>query len=211
MSMNLLKIKFLLLLALFSYSCTKAPVIETQVLLSKDNILKNVEVSNPPICMIKSKGVFFYENRFNRAKFKGTIHKTCESEVTINVLGMFGQVYAQAVYNGTELEVIKDDENITEEYSIFFNEKQISQLIKVLNIPFVLPDETFNMRITEKGYFFKKANTSVLVNQNFKIVRIRENDIAIRYGYDANLLKEIEYKDATQMFNIKLSNPDFNN
>jgi len=209
--MKLLRINFLFLVVILTYSCTKSPVIETQSILTKNDVLIHVYETNPSICMIKSRGIFFYENRFNRIKFKGTIHKTCESNVTINVLGMFGQVYIQATYDGSNFNVIKDDKDISEEYSSFFNEEQIRQLVKLLNIPAILPDDSFFMQAVDGYYFFEKGDKSIFVNKSFKIERIRKKDIVINYYYDSDTLKEIEYTDAGQMFDIKLNNPDFGN
>jgi len=205
--MNILRLISVIVVFVFVANCAvKAPRPDKIQKISKEEALRNVRESTPEFCKLKSKGVFSYEDRFSRVKFKGTIIKTCDGKLKMNVLGMFGQVYLEATYNGDTLEIIKEGKDISSRYESFFSEEQIAHLVKLLNVPLLLPDEDFRFDIFASYYVFSKNDTVIYADADFNIVRIRRGMEAVEYKYENNKLDLLKYNGTDQMFAMQLYN-----
>jgi len=205
--MNILKLISVIVVSSFLANCAvKAPRLDKIQKISKEEALKNVRESTPQFCKLKSKGVFSYEDRFSRVKFKGTVIKTCDGKLEMNVLGMFGQVYLVAKYNGDTLKIMKEGKDISSRYDSFFSEKQIAHLVKLLNVPLLMPDKGFHFDIFASYYVFSKKDTVIYADADFNIVRIRRGTEAVEYEYENGKLGLLEYNGTDQMFKIQLYN-----
>jgi len=205
--MTILRLISIISALFFLANCAvKTPQVDIIQKISKEEALRNVRKSTPDFCKLKSKGVFSYEDRFNRLKFKGTVIKTCDGKLKMNVLGMFGQVYLQAKYNGQNLEILKEGKDISKRYESFFSEEQIEHLVKLLNVPLLMPDEDFRFDIFANYYVFSKQDAVIYADEDFNIVRIRRGTEAVEYKYENNKLGLLEYNGTDQMFKMELNN-----
>ncbi|TYB34105.1 MAG: hypothetical protein FXF49_02930 [Flexistipes sinusarabici] len=205
--MNILRLISVIVVLFFVANCAvKAPHPDKIQKISKEEALRNVREFTPEFCRLKSKGVFSYEDRFSKVKFKGTIVKTCDGKLKMNVLGMFGQVYLEAIYDGNTLEIMKKGEDISSRYDSFFSEKKVAHLVKLLNVPLLMPYEDYRFDIFASHYVFSKNNTVIYADADFNIVRIRRGTEAVEYKYENNKLVSLEYDGTDQMFKIQLNN-----
>lgn len=207
MWMNLLRLISAIVVLLFLANCAvKPPQVKKIRKLPKNEAVSKIKESTPELCNLKSKGVFSYEDRFSKVKFKGTIKKTCSGKLEMNVLGMFGQVYMVAKYNGENLKILKEGEDISSRYESFFSKKKIANLVKFLNVPLLMPAEDFRFEIFGGFYVFSKDDTVIYADPDFNIVRIRRGRQAVEYEYEKNKLVLLEFNDTDQMFKMKLYN-----
>lgn len=205
--MHILKLISVIVVSFFLANCAvKAPQMDKIQKISKEEALRNVKKSTPEFCKLKSKGVFSYEDRFSKVKFKGTVIKTCDGKLEMNVLGMFGQVYLVAKYNGDTLKIIKEGKDISSRYDSFFSEEQVAHLVKLLNVPLLMPDEDFRFDIFASYYVFSKNDTVIYADADFNIVRIRRGTEAVEYKYENGKLGLLEYNGTDQMFKMELYN-----
>lgn len=205
--MNRYGLIFAAALLILLTACARKPLKEIDRKIPKNVVIENIYKKNPLMCRIKSKGVFFYEDRFNKVKFKGTLLKTCDKKLEMNVLGMFSQIYAQAVYENGNLEIIKDEKDISDKYKHFFKKDQIRKLINILNIPLIRPDKDFDYEVFSGFYIFTGNDTVIYADPSYRIVRIRKNDMAINYSYNKGKLADFKYRDSRQTFSIKFREP----
>ncbi|HCW92394.1 MAG TPA: hypothetical protein DHM44_01795 [Flexistipes sinusarabici] len=205
--MNILRLISAIVVLFFTVNCAvKTPQLNKTQKISKEEAVSNVRKLTPEFCRLKSKGVFSYEDRFSKVKFKGTIVKTCEGKLKMNVLGMFGQVYLEAIYDGNTLEIMKEGEDISSRYDSFFSEEKVAHLVKLLNVPLLMPDEDFRFDIFANHYVFSKNDIVIYADADFDIVRIRRGTEAVEYKYGEDKLEMLEYNGAEQMFKMQLYN-----
>lgn len=179
----LLKSKVILfVLSLFFISCSKK--IQVNYPVSKSDVIEKVIENNEMVCEIKRKGVFAYEDRFNRVKFKGLLVKDCEDRFSLTVLGAFNQPAIIVSGDRAELKVEKSDVENPEKYLEIFNKGDIKLILLILNYPLILPDESYIMTVDGNNYNFSKGEISIFVNENYKISRIKTKFTTIDYDYD---------------------------
>lgn len=188
-----------LILVVF-YGCVKKiklePVKDPLVVLAK------VSSENQKICEYNRKGVFYYEDRFNRVKFKGYLKKQCNDDFYLAVLGGFNQQVMEVKGSKENVEITSSQIKDTKSYMGLFNKNNISSILKVLNYPYVLPDEGFSFSYTEDTYIFSKDTTQIFVGADFKIKRIKDGTSEIYYTYD-EILKQIEMKNTDIMMSVR--------
>lgn len=178
----LLKSKVILfVLFLFFTSCSKK--IQVKYPASKSDVIEKVIQNNEIVCEIKRKGIFAYEDRFNRVKFKGLLVKDCEDRFRLTVLGAFNQAAVIVSGDRAELKIEKSEVENPEQYLKIFNNENIKLILLILNYPLILPDESYSMS-EDKNYNFSKGDISIFVNENYKISRIKTKFIRIDYDYD---------------------------
>ncbi|UOD35181.1 hypothetical protein DSN97_02255 [Deferribacteraceae bacterium V6Fe1] len=182
----LLKSKVVLFVfCLFFISCSKK--IQITYPASKSDVIERVIANNIMVCEIKRKGIFSYEDRFNRVKFKGLLVKDCEDRFRLTVLGAFNQPAIIVSGDRLNLNVEKSEIENPEQYLGIFNKDNINIILSILNYPLILPDKSYNMTVDSNLYNFSKGEITVSVNENYKISRIKTKFITIDYEYDENL------------------------
>ncbi|MBZ4672826.1 MAG: hypothetical protein JG762_1056 [Deferribacteraceae bacterium] len=182
----LLKNKVILLISIFLFiSCSKK--VQINYPESKFDVIEKVTVNNPIVCQIKRKGIFSYEDRFNRVKFKGLLVKDCEDRFRLTVIGAFNQPAIIVSGDRNKLDVEKSEIENPEAYLGIFNKKNIDVILSILNYPLILPDNTYNMTVVDNFYNFSKGDITISVNENYKISKIKTKFIEIDYEYDENI------------------------
>jgi len=182
----LLKSKVILfVLLLFFISCSKK--VQVNYFASKSDVIEKVIENNVIVCEIKRKGIFAYEDRFNRVKFKGLLVKDCEDRFRLSVLGAFNQPSIIVSGDRDKIDLEKSEIENPEQYLRIFNKKTINIILSILNYPLILPDKSYKMSVDNNLYNFSKGDITVFVNENYKISRIKTNFITINYEYEKNL------------------------
>jgi len=182
----LLKNKVILFIFILLFiSCSKK--VQINYPESKFDVIEKVTVNNPIVCQIKRKGIFSYEDRFNRVKFKGLLVKDCEDRFRLTVIGAFNQPAIIVSGDRDKLDVEKSEIENPETYLGIFNKKNIDVILSILNYPLILPDNTYNMTVVDNFYNFSKGDITISVNENYKISKIKTKFIEIDYEYDENI------------------------
>jgi len=182
----LLKSKVILFIfLLFLISCSKK--VQVNYPASKSDVIEKVFENNVIVCEIKRKGIFAYEDRFNRVKFKGLLVKDCEDRFRLTVLGAFNQPSIIVSGDRDKIDVEKSEIENPEQYLGIFNKKNINIILSILNYPLILPDKSYKMSVDNNLYNFSKGDITISVNENYKISKIKTNFITIDYDYEKNL------------------------
>lgn len=190
----------LCLIFLVFYGCAKKIVVN----FSKDGkfVLEQVTLVNPTICDYSKKGIFYYEDRFNKVKFKGYLKKDCDNNFYLAVLGGFNQQVMEIKGSEGKMEIISSQVKNTKDYLGLFNEDNIGNILRILNYPYIIPDEGFDFSILPDTYLFSKNDVKIVVDNHFRIKSIKEGFSEIYYVYDDNL-REIELKDSTVKMSVR--------
>lgn len=187
-----LKNSLFLFLLLFTISCAKQ--IDLSFDQSKSEVLKKVQLNNIKICSINKKGVFSYEDNFNRAKFRGFIKKDCEDKFNFTVLGIFNQPVLVVKGDSENFEIVESKIEDTKRYVSILQRENLKAMLKIFTIPLIIPDETYHMHIYEDRIEFSKSGINITVNKNYKIVKISGVDFSIFYEYSRDDISKIVFE-----------------
>ena len=189
----------LCLIFLVFYGCAK----KVSVNLSKDGkfVLEQVTLVNPTICDYSKKGIFYYEDRFNKVKFKGYLKKDCDNNFYLAVLGGFNQQVMEIKGSPLGIEVISSQLENTEDYVRLFTKENIGNILRIMNYPYIRPDESFEFKPVGDTYMFFKDGVEISVDRKFRIRNIKAGFSEILYGYEDELVK-IELKDISMKMSV---------
>jgi hypothetical protein len=174
-------------ITIFLISCSKhIPVNDS---FDSKYILEKILAENLPVCNLNKRGVFFYEDRFNKVKFKGALIKDCENNFSLSVLGAFNQPVLILKGDNDNITIIKSDVENVEDYLRFFEGNNLRKILNLLNYPLIFPDSTYSMKIAGDFFVFIKGDRNIYVNRLYRIVRIKEKGFEVQYEYDKDLKK----------------------
>ncbi len=194
------KISFYLAAVFLLFSCVAKQPIKS---FDKTTVLQLVLKNNPYICQIKSKGIFYFENKISRVKFKGYLKKNCNDEFILNVLGALNQPTYKAVYKNGKVDIFKNDKNVNRDVKAFSDE-EIKLLVSILHWPLVIPDDTYEFISLENRYLFKKYPYEIFVDKiTFKIIQIKREKESIEYEFRNDKLKMLHYKNLPLELKVK--------
>jgi hypothetical protein len=191
---------FYVVICILLFSCVGKQPLKN---LDKTTVLSLIKKNNPYQCEINSKGVFYFENRISKVKFKGYLKKDCNNEFILNVLGPLNQLVYKAIYKNGKVDIFKDDKNVNRDVKAFSDE-EIKLLVSVLHWPLMIPDETYDFKDLGEKYIFIKYPHKILVDKHsFKIIEIIKNKESIAYEFKGNDLQLLHYKNLPLEFKIK--------
>ncbi len=184
------KISFFIIITLLLFSCVAKQPIKN---LDKLSVLSLVKEKNPYQCQIKSKGIFYFENKISKVKFRGYLKKSCDDEFILNVLGALNQVTYQAIFKDGKVNIFKNNKNVNRDVKAF-DDSDIKLLVSILHWPLIIPDNSYKFEVTENNYIFKKYPYEIFVDKRtFKIIKVKKDKESVSYVFNGDEIKILHY------------------
>lgn len=195
-----LKNSFFLILLFLTISCAKQ--VDLPFVQSKSEVLKKVKLNNHKICSINKKGIFSYEDNFNKTKFKAFFRKDCMDKFNLTVLGIFNQPVLLVEGNSEELEIVESKLEDTKKYISIMQKENLKAVLKIFNVPLIIPDESYNMNAYNGHIEFSKNGIDIVVNQDYKIIKITGLDFSLFYEYNRDDIRKIVFESYKLKLNV---------
>jgi len=201
--MNNRLIVFLFIPFFIFYGCSKK--VEFKYPESNKILLEKIQLENRFVCNLKAKTAIDYEDRLYKVRFKSYFKKSCNGNIDVLILGVLNSVVAEIqVRNGVITVAKSKKEDISSDLNAFFENMDINELIKLLNIPYSIPKDIKEKYKLKDGLIIHDSqNIEYTINSDYKIVMVKKDETIIKYEYDKMNLKKIDFIDNDKHLTIK--------
>ncbi|QAR34271.1 hypothetical protein EP073_12900 [Geovibrio thiophilus] len=189
------------LIIAFGVSCApKRPFLLTD----KNTVLSEISFKNKQTCAYKGRISVIYQDREEDVRFRALLDKKCTDEFDMKILGAFSRVIYDITYRYGDVKAYEKGIDSSEKISLFMKNRGLDGLILGLRFPYALPDESYDMTLTENGYLFRKPYAEIEAGSDMLIKRIKFDEVIYEYGYSTEGVSSIKLTQGTKKLEIGL-------
>ncbi|WP_155827629.1 hypothetical protein [Limisalsivibrio acetivorans] len=185
-SKSLLLIAVLLIFSACSKRVSVIPV-------DSATLAEQVRSVNEQRCAYKGGIIVKYEDEDETVRFRGLLSKPCEDSFALKVLGMFGAVVYDIVYDSGEVNATKQGVDVSSGVESFISNRGLDGFVAGMRYPYILPDESYDAYLDGDAYIMEKGDTTFTMDDDYRIKRIRIRDAVFTYEWDEHLISSIGY------------------
>lgn len=193
---------FVLIVALTVSCAPKKPTLY----YDESFVIKEIEKKNPQKCDYKGRVYVIYKDEQEDIRFRGLLDKKCSEEFELKILGAFSSVVYHIIYSYGDVKAYEKGLESSEKIKLFMQNRGLDTFVLGLKYPYLLPDESYNMSVSDFGYVFRKPFSSIETGTDFQIQRLRSGNVFYEYEYDKDRMTVIKLRKGKTNIEIGLQN-----
>lgn len=172
----------------------------------KNTVLTEIASKNRQTCAYKGRiSVIYIDTATDEdVRFRALLDKKCTDEFDMKILGAFSRVIYDITYRFGDVKAYEKGVESSEKIRLFMKNRGLDGLILGLRFPYALPDESYDMTLTENGYIFRKPYAEIEAGSDMMIRSIRLGEVAYEYGYSGSAVSFIKVKNGAKTLEIGL-------
>jgi hypothetical protein len=178
--------KFLLsalCLLILTACAVKAPGVSTAP-LSKGDALRAVRSGAVNLCGYSGKVRITYAVKESEQRFSGLLKKSCNGDIELKILGLFGVVLAEVTLKNGVYKAVRGGEDVTTDLAAIVGKQELHLINRTLTFPSILPDNSYEYDTLGGLSVFKKGGATLITDSAMNIATIIRADSVTKYTWE---------------------------
>lgn len=176
------------------------------LLTDRKTVTADIIAENKQICAYKGRiSVIYQDSKTGEdVRFRALLDKKCVDEFDMKILGAFSRIIYDITYRYGDVKAYEKGVESSEKIKLFMQNRGLDGLILGLRFPYALPDESYDMTLTDDGYLFSKPYAEIEAGSDMRIRKIRLGEMTYEYGYSNGRMSSIKVVSIDKILEIGL-------
>lgn len=172
----------------------------------KNTVLSEISAKNKQTCAYKGRiSVIYTDSAADEdVRFRALLDKKCTDEFDMKILGAFSGVIYDITYRYGDVKAYEKGVESSEKIRLFMKNRGLDGLILGLRFPYALPDESYDMTVTENGYVFRRPYAEITAGSDMMIRSISLGEVIYEYGYSGEAVSSVTVRNGAKTLEIGL-------